>query len=61
MSRPDVPSLVAGLAICALGVVLLLDEVGDLQLTFGVAAPVVLAVTGIVLVATGVARRDQER
>ncbi|WP_187368767.1 hypothetical protein [Baekduia soli] len=39
MSRPDLPTLVSGLAAAALGVVLLLDRMGDLSLDFGSLAP----------------------
>ena len=56
--RPDVPALVSGLAVAALGAVLLPDRLGELDLDFATAAPVVLATLGVVLLATGFAKRD---
>ena len=58
MSRPDLPTLASGLAICALGIVLLLDRLGELDLDFATASPVVLATIGVVLLAAGLAKRD---
>jgi hypothetical protein len=51
--RPDRLSLVAGLAICGLGVVLLLDRAGAIDLHFGYALPAVLACLGAILLAAG--------
>jgi len=56
--RPDVRSIVAGISVLALGAVLLLDETGVIELSFGVLAPVACAVAGAVLLANGLARRD---
>jgi hypothetical protein len=56
--RPDVPSLVAGLAILALGGLMLLDALGALELTFALFAPVACAVTGAILLANGLSRRE---
>ena len=56
--RTDVPSLVAGLGIVGLGILVLLDEAGTLELRFGVLAPVTCAVLGAVLLAIGWTRQD---
>jgi hypothetical protein len=57
-ARPDVPSVVAGLAVLALGAVLLLDETGVIELSFGLLAPVACAAAGAILLATGLSRRQ---
>jgi hypothetical protein len=57
-TNPDVPSLVAGLALLALGAVLLLDALGLIDLGFGLFAPVACAVTGAILLANGLSRRQ---
>jgi hypothetical protein len=54
---PDPTSLVAGIAVLALGVLLLLDASGTLELRFGVLAPVACAATGAILLASGTTRR----
>ena len=54
----DRSSLVAGLALVAFGVVLLLDRSGTLRLTFGTMAPMAFAVVGAILLATGLSRRE---
>ncbi|HEV7750924.1 MAG TPA: hypothetical protein VGO71_05245 [Baekduia sp.] len=41
-----------------LGSVLLLDSAGSLQLDFGSLAPLVLTVVGMILLVSGLARRD---
>lgn len=51
--RPDRLSLVAGLAICGLGALLLLDRTGVLDLKFGFALPAILACLGAILLAAG--------
>ena len=51
--RPDRVSIVAGLAVGALGVVLLLDQVGLYELGFGYALPAILACVGAILLAAG--------
>jgi hypothetical protein len=51
-------SLVAGLALVAFGVVLLLDRSGALSLSFGVTAPMAFAVVGAILIASGLTRRQ---
>ncbi len=56
--RVDIVSVAAGLAVTALGVLLLLDQLGVLRLSFDYAAPAVLATAGTVLLARGLARDD---
>jgi hypothetical protein len=51
--RVDRVSLVAGLAIGALGVALLLDRTGAIDLRFGYALPAVLACVGAILLVAG--------
>jgi hypothetical protein len=53
---PDIRALVAGLAVVALGGVLLLDALGLIDLTFAVFAPVACAAAGAILVANGLSR-----
>jgi hypothetical protein len=54
---PDPASLVAGLAVLALGVLLMLDASGTLDLRFAVLAPVACAATGAILLASGMTGR----
>jgi hypothetical protein len=53
---PDIRALVAGLAVLALGGVLLLDALDLIDLTFAVLAPVACAAAGAILVANGMSR-----
>ena len=53
--RFDPASLVAGLAICALGVLLLLDQVDAIDLRFNYLWPALLATIGAILLAVGLA------
>ena len=55
---PDPTSLVAGIAVLALGVLLLLDASGTLELRFGVLAPAACATAGAILLASGMTRRQ---
>jgi hypothetical protein len=48
---------VAGIAVLALGVLLLLDAGSTLDLRFGVLAPVGCAAAGAILLASGLSRR----
>jgi hypothetical protein len=57
LRSPDPTSVVAGLAVLALGVLLLLDASGTLDLRFAVLGPVACAATGAILLASGMARR----
>ncbi len=54
--RPDLTSLVAGLGVLGLGVLLLLDASGTLELRFGILAPAALAAMGAILLASGMTR-----
>jgi hypothetical protein len=56
--RPDVPTLVAGVAVMLLGVVVLLDRVDVLDLRFAAMGPLACAALGAILLASGLARRD---
>lgn len=53
MRRVDLVSLVAGLALCGLGVLLLLDQSGVITLGFGFGGPALLAAVGAILLASG--------
>jgi hypothetical protein len=53
---PDLTSVVAGIAVLALGVLLLLDASGTLDLRFGVLGPAVCAAMGAILLASGMTR-----
>jgi hypothetical protein len=55
---PDLPSLVAGLVVVLIGVLMLLDEDGSIDLSFAVFAPVACAAAGAVLLAAGLGRRE---
>ena len=52
----DIVSLVAGLAIAALGTLILLDEAGTIELTFGWFLPALAATVGAILLASGLAK-----
>ena len=56
MPRTDIPALVGGIAVTALGFLLLLDRLEVLHLGFGWLWPALLATAGAYLVATGLAR-----
>jgi hypothetical protein len=49
-------SLVAGLVLVVLGVVLLLDSTGALDLSFGSMAPIAFGAVGAILLASGLSR-----
>jgi hypothetical protein len=51
--KPDRVTLVAGLAISALGALLLLDRTGVIELRFGYGLPAILACVGAILLAAG--------
>ncbi|MET0511817.1 MAG: hypothetical protein ABW135_09075 [Thermoleophilaceae bacterium] len=52
------PSLVAGLALLALGAVLLLNALDAIELSFASFAPLACAATGAILLANGLSRRE---
>jgi hypothetical protein len=54
--RVDTPALVGGLAVTALGLLLLLDRLEVIHLGFGWLWPALLATAGAYLVASGLAR-----
>jgi len=56
-NRPDLASLVAGLAVLVVGILLLLDDQSTLDLSFALFAPVACAATGAILLAAGLSRR----
>ena len=55
--RRDVPTLVGGLAATGVGILLLLDSVGAIRLSFGWLGPALLAAVGAYLLAGGLAQR----
>lgn len=61
MRKPDVTSLVAGLALTAFGTLLLLDRLGELELGFGWTMPALTATVGIILLVSGLAAGRGER
>jgi hypothetical protein len=56
--RPDPVSLVAGVVILVFGAVLLLHRADVLNLRFAALGPLVCAVAGAILLASGLVRRD---
>lgn len=58
-ATPDVPALVGGLAVIAVGVVLLLGVLHAITLSFGWLAPTLLAAVGAYLLAGGLAQRGR--
>jgi hypothetical protein len=58
VSTPEIPTLVSGLAVAALGAVLLIDDTDGLGLDFGALAPIVLTVVGLILLVGGLVRND---
>ena len=53
--RVDNVSLVAGLAVAAVGVLLLLDQESVVDLSLGVVGAITAAVIGVILIASGLA------
>jgi hypothetical protein len=56
-ARPDITSLVAGIATVLLGALLLMQEEGTIDLEAGWLLAVLAAATGVVLVASGMGAR----
>jgi hypothetical protein len=54
--RTDLVSVIAGLAVCGLGVLVLLDRTHAIDLHFDYAGPAALAAVGLILLATGLTR-----
>ena len=57
-ARPDIRALVAGLAVLALGAVLMLDALDAFELSFAAFAPLACAAAGAILLANGLSRRE---
>jgi hypothetical protein len=57
--RPDIGSLAAGIAIIALGTLILLQEEGTIGLDAGWLVPAVVAAAGAALVASGLGARNR--
>ena len=55
--RPNLASLVSGLALLALGILLVLDAQGTLDLGFAYVGPALLGVVGATLLASGLSSR----
>jgi uncharacterized protein (DUF697 family) len=53
--RVDSVSFVSGLAIIAVGALLLLDQEGVVELSLGVAGAIIAAAIGVILIASGLA------
>ena len=56
-ARVETPALVGGLAAVGVGVLLLLDNLHVIDLTFGWLGPALLAAVGAYLLASGLAQR----
>jgi len=54
--RPDLTSVVAGACVAALGVLLLIDATGTIELRFGVLGPAACAALGAILLTSGLTR-----
>jgi hypothetical protein len=54
--RPDLTSIVAGACVTGLGVLLLLDAIGTMDLRFKVLGPAAFAALGAILLASGLSR-----
>jgi hypothetical protein len=55
-ARPDIPALVAGLVVLALGGVLMLNGLDVIDFSFEAFAPIACAALGTILLANGLAR-----
>ena len=60
-SSPNVTVLLTGLAVLALGVLLVLDADGAVDLRFAYMAPVLVGALGSILLASGLAGRGRGR
>ncbi len=59
--RPDPVSLVGGVAIAALGGLLVVDRAGAANLDWGWIAAALAAVAGLILLVSGLSERDGRR
>jgi hypothetical protein len=57
----NVTGLVAGIALVALGIAVLLDDAGTINLEFAYAGPSLLAALGAVLLVSGLTSRRRHR
>jgi len=57
-AKPDIPALIAGLALLALGGLLLAHALNVVELSFALFAPVACAATGAILLSNGLGRRE---
>ena len=58
--QPNIASLVSGLALLALGILLVLDAQGTLDLGFAYVGPALLGVVGATLLASGLSSRRRD-
>ena len=58
--RPNIASLVSGLAVLVLGILLVLDAQGTLDLGFAYVGPALLGVVGVTLLASGLSSRQRD-
>ena len=58
--RPNIASLASGLALLALGILLVLDAQGTLDLGFAYVGPALLGVVGVTLLASGLSSRQRD-
>lgn len=58
--RPNIAALVSGLALLALGILLVLDAQGTLDLGFAYVGPALLGVVGATLLASGLSSRRRD-
>ena len=58
--RPNIASLVSGLALLALGILLVLDAQGTLDLGFAYVGPALLGFVGATLLASGLSSRRRD-
>ncbi|MFL5845949.1 MAG: hypothetical protein ACJ762_14775 [Solirubrobacteraceae bacterium] len=57
MHRPRLATLIGGLALVGLGVWILLDASGDLTISFEALGPILAAIGGVILLASGLEDR----
>jgi hypothetical protein len=58
---PDVTALVTGIALIALGALLVLDADGSIELGFAYMAPALVGALGAILLVSGLASRSRGR
>jgi hypothetical protein len=61
MRAPNVTVLTAGIAVVALGVLLVLDAAGTIDLRFAYIAPLLVGALGAILLASGLVGRHRGR